>query len=281
MQNVSEDNICDINYEIKNMVIRPNPSEEHSIYVELEIEPTAVAFERKPINLIEDLYSPTCNLAYTQKGITSLTEKQEKTKDVTVKENVKIQNISEDGLLDVEVTTIISNTQITNTKIMYSGELSLNFIFTNENTVNSRIVKIPFEVSEENPSGTDRIDIETEILIKNTNFTVRSSEEVECEIDMQIFTKTSKNLSMNIIDNIEAVDAEIADEDYDSLILYIVKPGDTLWKIAKQFNSIIDEIARMNGIENPDLINVGQKLYIPKFQIVRKENNARQQAVNV
>lgn len=281
MQNVSEDNICDINYEMKNMVIRPNPSEEHSIYVELEIEPTGVAFERKQINLIEDLYSPTSNLAYTQRGITSLTEKQENTKDVTVKENVKIQNIKEDGLLDVEVTTIISNTQITNTKIMYSGELSLNFIFTNENTVNSRIVKIPFEVSEENPSGTDRIDIETEILIKNTNFTVRSSEEVECEIDMQIFTKTSKNLSMNIIDNIEAVDAEIADEDYDSLILYIVKPGDTLWKIAKQFNSTIDEIARMNGIENQDLISVGQKLYIPKFQMVRKENNARQQAVNV
>lgn len=283
MQNVSEDNICDINYEMKNMVIRPNPSEEHSIYVELEIEPTAVAFERKQINLIEDLYSPTSNLAYTQRGITSLTEKQENTKDVTVKENVKIQNIKEDGLLDVEVTPIISNTQITNTKIMYSGELSLNFIFTNENTVNSRIAKIPFEVSEENPSGTDRIDIETEILIKNTNFTVRSSEEVECEIDMQIFTKTSKNLSMNIIDNIEAVDAEVADEDYDSLILYIVKPGDTLWKIAKQFNSTIDEIARMNGIENQDLISVGQKLYIPKFQMVRKENrkNAGQQAINV
>ena len=283
MQNVSEDNICDINYEMKNMVIRPNPSEEHSIYVELEIEPTAVAFERKQINLIEDLYSPTSNLAYTQRGITSLTEKQENTKDVTVKENVKIQNIREDGLLDVEVILIISNTQITNTKIMYSGELSLNFIFTNENTVNSRIAKIPFEVSEENPSGTDRIDIETEILIKNTNFTVRSSEEVECEIDMQIFTKTSKNLSMNIIDNIEAVDAEVADEDYDSLILYIVKPGDTLWKIAKQFNSTIDEIARMNGIENQDLISVGQKLYIPKFQMVRKENrkNAGQQAINV
>ena len=283
MQNVSEDNICDISYELKNIVIRPNPSEDHSIYVEIEIEPTAVAFERKQINLIEDLYSPTCNLMYTQKGITSLTEKQENTKEVTVKENVKIQNISEDGLLDVEVTPIISNTQITNTKIMYSGELSLNFIFTNENTVNSRVIKIPFEVSEENPSGTDRIDIETDIIIKASNFTIRNSEEIECEINMQIFTKTSKNLSMNIIDNIEAVDAEGANEDYDSLILYIVKPGDTLWKIAKEFNSTIDEIARMNGIENQNLINVGQKLYIPKFQIIRKENrkNAEQQAISV
>ena len=48
-------------------------------------------------------------------------------------------------------------------------------------------------------------------------------------------------------------------------MLYIVKKGDTLWKIAKEFGSTVDDIARTNGIENPDVIQVGQKLYIPKF----------------
>ena len=35
---VSEENICDVNYEIKNIIIKPNSQDEHSIYVEIEIE---------------------------------------------------------------------------------------------------------------------------------------------------------------------------------------------------------------------------------------------------
>ena len=60
-------------------------------------------------------------------------------------------------------------------------------------------------------------------------------------------------------------------EEYDSLILYIVQDGDSLWNIAKKFRSTVDEIARMNGIEDRDRILVGQKLYIPKFKYTSRE----------
>ena len=49
------------------------------------------------------------------------------------------------------------------------------------------------------------------------------------------------------------------------MVIYFVKPGDTIWKIAKKFRSTIEDIARVNGIENADKIYVGQQLYIPKF----------------
>ena len=52
------------------------------------------------------------------------------------------------------------------------------------------------------------------------------------------------------------------------MIIYFVKPGDTLGKIAKRFRSTVDDIARVNGIEDVNKILVGQQLYIPKF--VRK-----------
>lgn len=38
MQNVSDNNIFDTNYEIKNIIIKPNSVDEHSIYIEVEIE---------------------------------------------------------------------------------------------------------------------------------------------------------------------------------------------------------------------------------------------------
>jgi LysM repeat protein len=47
--------------------------------------------------------------------------------------------------------------------------------------------------------------------------------------------------------------------------LYIVKPGDTLGKIADNFETTVDEIIALNGISNPNQIEVGQQLIIPSL----------------
>ena len=49
------------------------------------------------------------------------------------------------------------------------------------------------------------------------------------------------------------------------MVVYFVKSGDSLWKVAKKFGSTVEEIARVNGIEELDRINVGKQLFIPRF----------------
>ncbi|BDH57858.1 hypothetical protein MTP03_27970 [Tsukamurella sp. PLM1] len=47
---------------------------------------------------------------------------------------------------------------------------------------------------------------------------------------------------------------------------HTVASGDTLWAIAEQYlgdGNRYTEIAQLNGIANPDLINVGQVITIP------------------
>ena len=62
--NVMDENTCDINYEIKNVIIKPNSQEEHSICVEVEIEVTCSVYEEKNLNLIQDMYSPCENIEF-------------------------------------------------------------------------------------------------------------------------------------------------------------------------------------------------------------------------
>lgn len=45
---------------------------------------------------------------------------------------------------------------------------------------------------------------------------------------------------------------------------YIIQKGDRLSDIAKRFGLTVAEIAQANGISDPDKINYGQKLIIPK-----------------
>ena len=78
---------------------------------------------------------------------------------------------------------------------------------------------------------------------------------------------TYKNVEIPAINNItEETEDDL--EDY-SVIIYVVKDGDTLWKIAKKYGSTVDDIVRVNGIENPDKINIGEKIYIPKYVLKR------------
>jgi len=44
---------------------------------------------------------------------------------------------------------------------------------------------------------------------------------------------------------------------------YVVKQGDTLSSIARQFGVTVDALAQINHIANPDQLQVGQKLIIP------------------
>lgn len=47
---------------------------------------------------------------------------------------------------------------------------------------------------------------------------------------------------------------------------YIVKSGDSLWSIAKKYDTTVDEIKKLNGL-NSNLLQVGQKLNIPSKTI--------------
>lgn len=54
---------------------------------------------------------------------------------------------------------------------------------------------------------------------------------------------------------------------------YIVREGDTLFSIALRFNVPLEYIVKLNGITDPDVINVGQVISVPVteefYQIVK------------
>ncbi|MBP1759336.1 MAG: LysM protein,collagen triple helix repeat protein, partial [Firmicutes bacterium] len=45
--------------------------------------------------------------------------------------------------------------------------------------------------------------------------------------------------------------------------VYVVKKGDTVWKIAQRYGTTMQAIILANNLRNPDLIYPGQVLFIP------------------
>ena len=262
IENISDNNECDVDYKIKNIIIKPNNADEHSIYVEIEIEITCFAYEAKNINLIEDLYSISADISFTQKKITTMAGKKN-IKDVcNINEQVSIPEIENNQLYNVKTTPNIQNMVIRNGKIIFEGEVNLEFIYEVNNGVDSRTAQLPFNFEVNSEEINENCNANTSIDVKRDDFVVNAGN-VSASIELEFNISVSRNESLNIIDEISI--EENRENNIYSMVIYFVKPGDTLWKIAKKFKSTVEDIARVNEIEDINKIYPGQQLYIPKF----------------
>ena len=246
------------------MIIKPNQAEEHSIYVEIEVGVTCTVYEEKQINMIQDIYSPCENLEYNKKQITTMKNKRTYKITKQIREKVQIENLDNRTILDVDVLPNITKESRLKTKILYEGELELRFIISNsELNIDTKTVKIPFDYVLDNLENGEELNINTNMEIQNKDFIIQDGGNVTSNIDMQIEANTNENANLALIDELQS-SGEREEQDY-NIVMYIVKKGDTLWKIAKKFGSTVDEIARTNGIEDVNMIMPGQKIYIPRY----------------
>ena len=263
MPDVTDENICDVQYEIKNLLVKPNNIEEHSIYVEAELEINARVYQSKQLNIIEDLYSPSVNLVYKQKQIQAVAQKEMVRDTCSIREKQFISEIGNRKIYDVDINPRVINQTILKDRILYEGELELNFLFETEGSsrVGTKSMTLPFTFNMDCMGAIPTSKIETNIEITLQDFTIMPDESIDIKIDLEFLVNLSNSQNMQVIEEVN-VDETTQNERY-SLIIYFVKPGDTLWKIAKKFRSTISNIATINGIEDENKINVGQQLFIP------------------
>ncbi len=263
IQNVSEENVCDANYEIKNMVLKPNSIEEHSIYIELEVEISCIAYENKNINLIQDMYSPCEDVKFDKKTIKTVMSKCNRKEICKITDTVKVDELSNGRLINVNVLPIITAQKKNNGKLIYEGEIELNFIYSTSNSLSSKKINISMEHTINNIEDVEKMNICEQIDVNSQDFIVQSGGNIECNIELAFNISISRDVQIDVIEGVE-IEENRSCEDY-SLIMYIVKEDDTLWNIAKKYKTTIDNIVKVNSIDNSDIIHPGDKLYIPKY----------------
>ena len=264
MQNVTENSICDVHYQVKNIIVKPNSVEEHSIYVEIEIGICAECYEEKEISLIEDMYSTCSNLQFNKRKITTIANKTRKEQILNVTSKVNMPEIIGNELIDIDIEPAITKVTQNNSKILCEGELLLTFLYSEEGQMqlNTKNATLPFEITLDSIENAENMEAIPNIEVQSSNCKVEGGA-INCNADLRFDVDLHENRNIDIID--EVTEEEIQDDPQDySIVIYIVKKGDTLWQIAKRFRSTVDDIVRVNGIENPDRIIEGEKLYIPK-----------------
>ncbi len=269
---VSEDNICDVKYKLRNIVIKPNSKEEHSVYVEIEFEIFVRVFENKEVDIIQDMYSPSRNLAFKENRISTMVNLKNTEDIINVRDKVRLEDAEYLRICDVQVNPIISQTELSKNRVRLNGDVDLNFVLSNNDQDNIITLnrKIPFNFTQEIEGINEESKLNVSVVPKFREFD-QDNMDINAKVDLELRTNSYNLETVNVIDNIE--EREEDEEHSYSMVIYFVKPGDTLWKIAKKYRSTIDDIVRINDIENPDKIREGMQLFIPKCSICRTPAN--------
>lgn len=262
--NIQETDICRTNYEINNIELRLDNEDERAINLELETEISCNVYKEENISVIEDLYSPFSNIIFEEDRMEVISDLSSDRRKFSVKEKVKIDELEKGNLLNVQIEPKVSSYQRNNGKVLVQIDLDAKYIFTrNEsNVLDIKKIKIPVEYTLDNLDLRSDEEIGLEVEVINKEIIVNDAE-VTNLIDLNLLSERYRVKNINSIDEIREEEREDF-EDY-SVVIYVIKKGDTLWNIAKQFGTTVDDIVRINRIENKDKIYADEKIYIPKY----------------
>lgn len=253
IENVEDTNECNINFSMKRLEASENEKEvKPTINIEMEFNVVGDVYQEKEINILEDLYCLNNKTNYKTQKVILEGSKEKIIQSSKIKEKVVIENINQ--IYDAEYK--IQNIQVIGKYI--EGNLSIKYLYsTFENpTINKKETTVKFQIALETETS------EVRLQIINSKSIILPDSSIDTEIDVEISDSVASKNEIQLINEI-TLEEENDDDGY-SMIVYFVKQGDSLWKIAKKFKSTVNEIANVNEIADENKIQIGDKLYIPR-----------------
>lgn len=262
MPDVTDTSECVPRVKLRNLIVKPNNNEEHSIYIEADIDLHCMVYERKEINMIEDAYGVTNNLELKTNTVRTAIEQFTLSDTYTIRQTLMNPEFMQGRIVGANINPVIESAEIRNNKIKYEGKLNSEILVNSDNNINGISVDVPFDFELLSDRINSNSDFETDINVISQKLE-NTDDGAVLEVTLEIKAIVQDNQDLCFTEEVNETDP--MDEDTYSMIIYFVKPGDTLWKIAKQFRSRVEDIARVNGIEDENKIYPGAQLYIPKF----------------
>lgn len=253
MENITENETCEINYKIRNLEFSLNKQEKNKINFKAEFDVFCIAYKLEKINVIQDLYGTEKMINFESKKVEIQTSNNIENEIANINENILIEDIRE--IYDVDCRANIVNRTSVGSMSNYEAEVFVEIYYGTGNTLSVKNVKIPFVFK----MNTDSENLKLSFSRKHFKL---SGEDVVLDLGIEIISSSNNCKEINVISNIK--EEELENEDDYSMIIYFVKSGDTIWKIAKNFRVSMNELTRLNNLEDNNKIYPGEKLYILK-----------------
>ena len=273
MSECKEDMFADVSFNLAEQHVQIKPDddgEDRVVEIEASLALTCRISATVNIEVLEDAHVINKNLNISKNMITYPKLICRNKNQSTVKEVIQLYADSPDILqiFRVKGKVITDEIKIINDKVIVEGAIETDILYiaqSDDTPLYSHKEMVAFRQIVETKGAMADMAVNLEAMVDHVGFNMLSGKEVEVRFLISFKANVCKTMEAPMITdiNFDEFPQDIL-EAMPSIIMYVVQPGDSLWKIAKDYNTSIDEIAEINELENPNEIYPGQKILILK-----------------
>lgn len=262
---------CKLSVEPSYIQVTPDyDGEDRVMESEFIITAKYAKYNRSEETLVSDIYCPGKRVAVSEQNLEYMTLFNRSELSIPKKDAISIEDLATDNLevFSLEIKPTIEEKVISDDKLTIRGMLEIHAVCLINNEVNSvetAINVVPFSQEIEVRGIPSKALVIPNVTIKDTKVYAQTKKELVLEYLLDCTAEVYTKEAIKVLDEVTLEDMSHEELDsYPSMTVYQVKKGDSLWELAKRFNTTVKEIQDINDMELTENLKDGQKIIILK-----------------
>lgn len=262
MDNYTDFKVDAMEYDIK----EDDLGEKRIIDVEFMIKTNTRAMYKEEVDMIEDVYSPTTKLEMDKKDYGLNVMQGQLLTETLVKGDIELDKSRSkpSKIIMSNATVCITDKKVIEDKVIIDGIMNVTVLYRSddeEKYLSAVTEEIPFTCGADILGSKINMSSMCKVSLENINVDIEAGN-IAVRAVVKVYARVNYMVQKKFLVDVYPIEGEVPGKRA-SITIYVVQVADTLWKIAKKYNTTIQDIARVNQIEDPNVIKVSQKLIIP------------------
>lgn len=263
---------CNVDYKIDNYTFKATEDSDGELRIlkgEVALRIWAEGYEKKQMEVVADVYSLSSRLNQENKTLNNTNIICKDKSQIILKDIVSIDGNNPDisEVFNVLSKPVLFQLKPGNGNITLEGIVNNSVLYVannNEQPIFCYNYEMPFTQEINIKEVKPNMGCEVELDVEHCNYSMISANEVEIRVVVNVNTQVYDEAEIDVLSNVSVDESEIKNNiNNPSITIYFSQPGDNLWAIAKKYNTTIEDIKKVNNIEN-DRFDTGDQIIIPR-----------------
>lgn len=242
---------------LKNDILSENPV----VTVDCRLSISAAGYNEKEVELVLDAYSTEYPVELDKTRITAALDTKIIEDSFMFKDAVSVSDCDIAEIVDFNVNYTLNNYSVNEDKIILNSKLNVCILSLNSDREPCYIERsIEFSKEIESLGFNDISSASAQVMSVSYRIADNASVELRCEIKYNICA--NRNDSYTVVTSITADEDKKLSKRQSALVLYFADEGESLWDIAKSYNTRRNLIQSENAADN-DVLSEAEMLLIP------------------
>ncbi|MFW6238332.1 MAG: DUF3794 and LysM peptidoglycan-binding domain-containing protein, partial [Halanaerobiales bacterium] len=240
--------------------------EVQQVEVDIVVEAFTKVTEPRQITVITDIVSDEVEVERELLRVEDVIGEQTETETITEDLVIPTEKPDVGRVVEAEARVLNNEEMVERDGVMLKGDIEFGVIYVadeEDQPVHFAENTFGFDNFVDISEAEEDMNVHSEVSVQRVSFEELNVRTVQVTAVLRKFVKVTDFIQMEIITDMVVVSPVVEDDCPPSYVVYVIKKGDTLWKIARRYNTTVDALKEANPDIVPQNLQVGQKICVP------------------